>query len=64
MNKYIAQVICLLFVLMLATALSIVWLKCFYLSVFGGIGVIITLLVLHDIYEIRARQRRRYNASW
>lgn len=64
MNKSIAVVIAMLFILMLATALSIVWLKCFYLSIFSGIGVIITLLVLHDLYEINARKIEKMKNVW
>lgn len=64
MNKSIAVVLAMLFILMLATALSIVWLKCFYLSIFSGIGVIITFLVLHDLYEINARKIKKMKNVW
>lgn len=64
MNKSIGETIALLFVLILATVLSAVWLNCMYLSVIGGICTIITLLCLHDIYVIKARKKRRYERIW
>ena len=64
MNKSIVAVLLLLFMLMLLTALSMVWLKDLALSSIGGISVIITLLCLHDIYVIKARKRNRYERIW
>lgn len=64
MNKSIVAVLLLLFTLMLLTALSLVWLKDIALSSIGGIGVIITLLVLHDMYDIKARKRHKYERIW
>lgn len=64
MNKSIVGVLLLLFTLMLLTALSLVWLKDLALSSIGGIGVIITLLCLHDMYVIKASRRRKYERIW
>lgn len=64
MNKSIVAVLLLLFTLMLLTALSLVWLKDLALSSIGGIGVIITLLCLHDMYVIKARKRHKYERIW
>lgn len=64
MNKAIAVTITLLFIIMLLTTLSAVWLDCWYLTAVGGIGAIITMLCLHDTYAIKARKRRRYERIW
>lgn len=64
MNKSIVAVLLLLFTLMLLTALSMVWLNDVALSAVGGIGTIITLLCLHDMYEIKARKRRKHKIIW
>lgn len=64
MNNAIAVTIVLLFVIMLLTALSVVWLDCMYLAAVGGIGIIITLLCLHDMYRIQARKKRQYERIW
>lgn len=60
MNKAIAVTITLLFIIMLLTTLSAVWLDCWYLTAVGGIGAIITMLCLHDMYVIKARKKRQY----
>lgn len=64
MNNAIAGTIALLFAIMLATALSAVWLDCWYLTAVGGIGIIITMLCLHDMYAIQARKRRQHRRIW
>lgn len=64
MNNAIAGTIALLFVIMLLTALSYVWLDCMYLTAVGSIGNVITMLCLHDMYSIQARKRRRYERIW
>lgn len=64
MNKAIASTILLLFVIMLLTALAMAWLNDIALSSIGGIGTIITLLCLHDMYVIKARKRNRYERIW
>lgn len=64
MNKEIFQVLILLSVQMLITILSIVWLHDIALSSIGGICIIITLLVLHDLYVIRSRQIAKHKNIW
>lgn len=64
MNKEIFQVLILLSVQMLITILSIVWLHDIALSSIGGICIIITLLVLHDLYVIRSRQIAKRKNIW
>lgn len=63
-NKYIAYVMALLFVQMLATAIVTVAFKDFYCTIIGCVCITITLLVLYGMYCVRGSQIRAYNRRW